>query len=147
MERARSEGATPVGSPRKWTMEEGEEVGIEVPPPAPLAPLPGGVVRKREVLSSDEDGDVGGEEVAARPRQRSLKRNKKIGFTNNLTSEQLVREVWSLLGASLVGVVLQESLNLKPGANKVMFSITTKFQVWPYQGWGCGHIAGLGVWP
>lgn len=79
MERAKSEGATPEGSPHKWPAEDRDKgVGM-------LAP--GGMARKREALSSDEDGE---EEVATRPRQRSLKRNKKIGFTNVLTSQQLV---------------------------------------------------------
>ena len=41
-------------------------------------------------LSSDDDSEGGGgREIAKRPRQRS-KRSKKIGFTNVLTSEQLV---------------------------------------------------------
>lgn len=74
-ERAKSEGATPEGSPQKWRPQEEREKG--------------GVSRKREV-SSDEDGEVPSE-VATRPRQRSLKRNKKLGFTNVLTSQQLVQ--------------------------------------------------------
>lgn len=92
-ERAKSEGATPVGSPQKWTPGEQQgggrergKVGVSLLPA-------GGVVRKREVLSSDEDGEEVGVEVATRPRQRSLRRNKKIGFTNILTSEQLVSPV------------------------------------------------------
>lgn len=75
-ERARSEGATPVGSPHKWTQEERKEEVVG-----------GGRERgRRDTLSSDEDLVP---EVATRPRQRSLKR-KKIGFTNTLSSEQLV---------------------------------------------------------
>lgn len=93
MERAKSEGATPVGSPRKWALEEGKEGDVGV-----AQPLPGGVTRNQELMSSDEDGDVGGEDVATRPRQRSLKRNKKVGFTNNLTSEQLVRGMVNIFG-------------------------------------------------
>lgn len=65
--------------------------------------------QKREALSSDEDGEDevvmsgrgrgrsrgGGvaETLATRPRQRSLKRNKKVGFTNLLTSDQLVSHI------------------------------------------------------
>ena len=41
------------------------------------------------VISSDEESEGGGREIIKRPRQRS-KRSKKIGFTNILTSEQLV---------------------------------------------------------
>ena len=90
MERAKSEGATPTGSPRKWTTEERVQVkessgGVVM-----------GVVREMEALSTDEEG---GEEVKVRPRQRSLRRNKKkIGFTNTLTSQQLVSEVGGVVG-------------------------------------------------
>ena len=108
------------------------------------------------MLSSNEDGYVGETESTSRPRQRSLRR-KKVGFTNNLTSKQLVREdtapVLSMYprahtvtpclgGGKILAAVaedytifvlslsfVQESLNLQPGANKVVFSITTKYQV------------------
>ena len=42
-----------------------------------------------DILSSDDDQEGGGAKVAVRPRQRSIKR-KKTGFTNKLTSDQLV---------------------------------------------------------
>lgn len=82
-ERARSEGATPVGSPHKWTQEERKEEVDGV-----RGEVVGGERGRgrRDTLSSDEDLMP---EVATRPRQRSLKR-KKIGFTNTLSSEQLV---------------------------------------------------------
>ena len=109
--KAKSEGGTPVGSPRKWLEAEGE---------------------RGEVLSSDE-------EIApapqTRPRQRSLKRKKNI-LSNHLSSEQLVcgmeHEAQSFKvahNANPVLVPFQASLKLKPGANDVVFSVTTKFQV------------------
>ena len=69
MVKAKSEGGTPVGSPRKWMSDSGRggDVGGGVP-------------------SSDEDQEAS---KVAPPRQRSLKRKKYI-FTNELSSEQLV---------------------------------------------------------
>ena len=60
---------------------------------------------KIDILSSDDE-----QEQPVRPRQRSLKK-KKTGFTTTPSSEQLA------------------SLPLKPGANTVTFSVTTKYQV------------------
>ncbi len=112
-----------MGSPQKWTSSERRGQGLEKRQVAgeeekgggredseTVVPSTGGERLECVVLSTDEESEGGGREIAKRPRQRS-KRSKKIGFTNVLTSEQL------------------ESLNLKDGANKVVFSITTKFQV------------------
>lgn len=90
--KAKSEGCTPVGSPRKWDhVERSKSLAIES--------------GKIDILSSDDE-----QEQPVRPRQRSLKK-KKTGFTTTPSSEQLA------------------SLPLKPGANTVMFSVTTKYQV------------------
>lgn len=100
MERAKSEGASPTGSPQKWKEESegelmggGQEGGVRGG-----GGRGAGVVRERRrgseaMLSSDEEEDVGKSESTGRPRQRSLRR-KKIGFTDNLTSEQLVRKIY-----------------------------------------------------
>lgn len=87
MERAKSEGATPVGSPHKWAEHREDFASDEAGGESSSGSK--GKGPRREILSSDEDGYVT-PEVATRPRQRSLKR-KKTGFTNLLTSEQLVR--------------------------------------------------------
>ena len=161
--RAKSEGASPTRSPQKWKEEsEGElTVGGQEGRGNDGGGRGTGVVRERRndsesMLSSDEDGYVGETESTSRPGQRSLRR-KKVGFTNNLTSKQLVREdtapVLSMdphahtvtpcrgRGNILAAIAedytifvlslsfVQESLNLQPGANKVVFSITTKYQV------------------
>ncbi|XP_064382540.1 phosphatidate phosphatase LPIN2-like [Halichondria panicea] len=89
--KAKSEGCTPIGSPRKWDhVERSKSLAIES--------------GKIDILSSDDE-----QEQPVRPRQRSLKK-KKTGFTTTPSSEQLA------------------SLPLKPGANTVTFSVTTKYQ-------------------
>lgn len=103
-ERAKSVGASPSSSPRKWKEEvrperrrEDSESGLKESGDEVVGGPRGdkeddlGVQPLRDsegLFSSDEDAYVVRSPV--RPRQRSLKR-KKIGFTNNLTSEQLVR--------------------------------------------------------
>ena len=82
IERAKSEGATPVGSPQKWSEDNRKKMTSKARGGRE------GVEMREVMLSSDEDGDVT-TEILTRPRQRSLRR-KKIGFTNILTSEQLV---------------------------------------------------------
>ncbi len=103
IERAKSEGATPINSPRKWTQERDQlslveevrghlESGVKVQEDGTRVggqePRSSGV--RREILSSDEEGYVADSAGQVRPRQRSIRR-KKIAFTNILTSDQLVR--------------------------------------------------------
>ena len=100
-ERAKSVGASPSSSPRKWKEEVRERKDSEEVPnekgggvkyngskDADLGVKPLRRDSEEGVISSDEEMDEVRNTV--RPRQRSLKR-KKTGFTNNLTSEQLVR--------------------------------------------------------
>jgi len=107
-ERAKSVGASPSSSPRKWKEEVGcererkdsEKVSKELSEEGEVGggkyygskdddlgvrPLRRG--SEESMISSDEE--MGEVRNAVRPRQRSLKR-KKTGFTNDLTSEQLV---------------------------------------------------------
>lgn len=83
-EKAKSEGATPVGSPRKWMVEgEGKETRERV-----------GLTRNNldDILSSDDD-QATNKKVNVRPRQRSFRRRAKQEFTNKPTSDQLVRNI------------------------------------------------------
>lgn len=112
-ERAKSEGATPLSSPQKWTGAGGGGGGGKGPPVEELGALGKSEEAGKEkgegsvdlilgasgeerlggvVVSTDEESEGGGRDIAKRPRQRS-KRGKKIGFTNILTSEQLVRDI------------------------------------------------------
>lgn len=93
-EKAKSEGATPIGSPRKWIVEEqgeGKEKRERV-----------GLTRKNldDILSSDED-QATEKKVSIRPRQRSFKRRAKQEFTNELTPDQLVRKIYSRLSKAV----------------------------------------------
>ena len=85
-EKAKSEGGTPVGSPRKWMVgeEEEKERGERVT----------GHPRKDldDILASSDDDQTTSTMVNVRPRQRSLKRRTKQEFTNELTPDQLVRD-------------------------------------------------------
>ena len=83
-EKAKSEGATPVGSPRKWMVEgEGKETRERV-----------GLARKNldDILSSDDD-QATDKKVNIRPRQRPFRQRAKQEFTNEPTPEQLVRNI------------------------------------------------------
>lgn len=84
-EKAKSEGGTPIGSPRKWMVEEeeGEKEGDERP----------GHPRNNldDILASSDDDQTTSTKVSVRPRQRSFKRRAKQEFTNELTPDQLVR--------------------------------------------------------
>lgn len=107
MERAKSEGASPSSSPRKWKEVESERsrkssengsndrdelgsssgVKLDDIKYDDLGLMPLRQSNGEGVVFSDEEGGVVRNVV--RPRQRSLKR--KVSFTNSLTSEQLVR--------------------------------------------------------
>ena len=105
---AKSEGSTPLGSPRKW--EDPVEGRGRSDSVTSGRGRNGSVKSGRiDVISSDEEQEAV-QPHPTRPRQRSM-RKKKSGFTTSLTSEQLA------------------SLPLQSGANTVVFSITTKYQV------------------
>jgi hypothetical protein len=89
-EKAKSEGGTPIGSPRKWMVgEEGDKEREK------RAALPRNNLD--DILASSDDDQITSTKVNVRPRQRSLKRRTKQEFTNELTSDQLVRNYipWS----------------------------------------------------
>ena len=99
MERAKSEGASPIGSPSKWKEEIVGELMDERRGRGGGRQTRAMVERRGSdaVLSSDDESYVDMTNMAAgRPRQRSLRR-RKIGFTNNLTSEQLVTDTMTAL--------------------------------------------------
>ena len=82
-EKAKSEGGTPVGSPRKWIVGEGEKERE-----GERAALPRNNLD--DILASSDDDQTTSTKVNVRPRQRSLKRRTKQEFTNELTPDQLV---------------------------------------------------------
>ena len=83
-EKAKSEGGTPVGSPRKWMVGEEGEKEREVRAGHPRNNLD-------DILASSDDDQTTSTKVSVRPRQRSLRRRAKQEFTNELTPDQLVR--------------------------------------------------------
>lgn len=84
-EKAKSEGGTPIGSPRKWMVGEEGEKERE----GERAALPRNNLD--DILVSSDDDQTMTTKVNVRPRQRSLKRRAKQEFTNELTPDQLVR--------------------------------------------------------
>lgn len=85
-EKAKSEGGTPVGSPRKWMVgEDGEKEREERMAGRPRNNLD-------DILVSSDDDQTTDTKVNVRPRQRSLRRRAKQEFTNELTPDQLVRD-------------------------------------------------------